>query len=67
MDASITAPPNPFVNLHGCHFATILADPPRPPLPTAEPPDALPAAKPQQVIEGPRKSLARDLNDELGF
>jgi|SRR6516164_5938607 len=27
MDAPV-APPNPFVGLHGCHFATILADPP---------------------------------------
>jgi N6-adenosine-specific RNA methylase IME4 len=28
MDATIVAPPNPFVDLHGRHFATILADPP---------------------------------------
>ena len=27
MDVPV-APPNPFMDLHGCHFATILADPP---------------------------------------
>jgi hypothetical protein len=37
------------------------------PLPTAAPQDALPDAKPQQAIEGPRKSLADELNDKLGF
>jgi len=28
MDVLTVAPPNPFVGLHGRHFATVLADPP---------------------------------------
>ena len=62
MNAPIVALPDPFVDLRGRHFATVLADPPW--LFTNK--TGLPAAKPQQVIEGPRKSLAQDLN-ELGF
>jgi hypothetical protein len=39
---------------------------PRPPLPKAEP-KKLPAAKPQQAIEGQRASLTNDLDDAIPF
>jgi len=39
---------------------------PRPPLPKAEP-KKLPAAEPQQAVEGPRTSLTSDLNDDVPF
>jgi hypothetical protein len=39
---------------------------PRPPFPKAAP-KKLPAAEPQQVVEGPRTSLTNDLDDDVPF